>query len=332
MSGWIIAQSFRRCVAKNNVNVLLTNPRSAAKETSFCPLATTRIHESLNRTLQGEIIHRAFGSGARGSRGLGWLTNYRAGKGGRHLQGRWHIEQQEETIEYKAKWNDAIFALNNNQAVMESAYSKVGREIPTHVFMDFGMSEWDEPRRIVIELAVAALPRTCSNFVYLCDSNDGPDGKVPGYSNTVVNMIEKKVALCCGDVLNMDGKGGKCHPTVSELTNGYTFVDEAFLLSHSSGIPGIVSMATVGVDKNDSRFIITLTGMEHHLDGKFVAFGRVVEGFDTVINELGSVFTKKGRPANEIKIVRCGSILSKTISNEDKDPLTANLSSASSTQ
>jgi cyclophilin family peptidyl-prolyl cis-trans isomerase len=268
---------------------------------------------SSNNNISTGVCVRSFATGARGARGLGWYTKYREGKGGRHLQGRWHKEKHPDSVEYRAKWNDAIFALNQNSDLLQKAAEQHFGEhshqqlVPTHVYMDLIGEDWEKPRRVLIELAVAALPRTCSNFIHLCESQDGPDGPVPGYANTTIHKIEKKVALCGGDVLLTDGNNGKCHPSLSELPNGYTFLDEAFVISHSAGTPGIVSMASPGVHKNDSRFTITSTGMEHQLNGKFVAFGRVVDGFDA-IEELDTVFTKRGRPANEIKIASCGSL------------------------
>jgi len=42
------------------------------------------------------------------------------------------------------------------------------------------------------------------------------------------------------------------------------------------------------------------------LDGRFVAFGRVKEGMDVITDIATGVFTKRGRPTVEIKVVGCG--------------------------
>lgn len=185
-------------------------------------------------------------------------------------------------------------------------------------------SDNKELYRIKIELASAALPMTCRNFAALCaesggNGDDGSGGgQTWGYKSTMVHRIEKGVGICMGDVLGLNGDGGRCHPSISQQQqkqqqNGtsivcdtpFSFSDESFVLSHSS--PGIVSMLSTGSDRNDSRFMIT-TSDAPHLDGKFVAFGRVVEGLDFLLEMADGVFTQRGRPLLPIQIVDCGTL------------------------
>jgi len=63
-------------------------------------------------------------------------------------------------------------------------------------------------------------------------------------------------------------------------------------------------MVTSGMDKNESRFMI-LTNQSPHLDGRCIGFGRVVGGMD-VLDSVSGVFTKRGVPAGELKIVDGG--------------------------
>jgi len=85
---------------------------------------------------------------------------------------------------------------------------------------------------------------------------------------------------------------------------GKTFVDEYFGVQHDR--PGILSMANAGPNTNGSQFFIT-TAPAPHLDGKHVAFGQVVAGFDIVkeIEELGS---SDGRPRGEVWITDSGEL------------------------
>ena len=64
-------------------------------------------------------------------------------------------------------------------------------------------------------------------------------------------------------------------------------------------------MLSTGVHENDSRFLITTTNSPQ-LDGRFVAFGRVVEGMDVIEDIHTNVFTKRGRPTVDIEVVECG--------------------------
>lgn len=156
----------------------------------------------------------------------------------------------------------------------------------------------EEARRVVIELASAALPKTTENFRLLCQEKE-----TGGYESTKLYKIEKTVGLCLGDVVSNDGTGGRCHPNVAAADSPFAFEDEGFLLSHTG--PGIVSMMSPGVHRNDSRFLITTTEAPQ-LDGRFVAFGRVKEGMDVVNDIASTIFTKRGRPTVDVKVVGCG--------------------------
>lgn len=175
-------------------------------------------------------------------------------------------------------------------------------DVPTEAYLDLSVAG-EEPRRVVIELASAAFPKTTENFRLLCQEKGGEDNEVKGYESTSVYKIEKTVGLCLGDVVSDDGSGGRCHPKVGTLTSPYWFEDEGHMVSHTG--PGIVSMMSPGVHRNDSRFLIT-TADAPQLDGRFVAFGRVKEGMDVIEDIATGVFTKRGRPTVEIKVAGCG--------------------------
>lgn len=98
-----------------------------------------------------------------------------------------------------------------------------------------------------------------------------------------------------GDITNSDGSGGKS-------IYGSKFEDENFDVRHTG--PGILSMANSGRDTNSSQFFITLKKAEH-LDFKHVAFGRVQEGME-VVQQMGALGTKGGKPAKKIVITDCG--------------------------
>ncbi|KAL9188651.1 hypothetical protein ACHAXT_007029 [Thalassiosira profunda] len=276
-------------------NVLRTGAtRLAARRTLPSTLGLSPIQSSnssppsdiCNPSSNNARASRCMATGTRGARGHGWLKKYRAGLGGRHLQGRWHFRDVEELNSI----NDEVFALNENLSKEDN--------IPTEAYLDLSVAG-EAPRRVTIELAAAALPKTCENFRLLCDQS----GEEGGYESTSVYRIEKTVGLCLGDVVFDDGTAGRCHPKMGSFKSPYTFEDEGFLVSHTT--PGIVSMMSSGSHRNDSRFLIT-TADAAQLDGRFVAFGRVKEGMDVVEDIATSVFTKRGRPTVEVKVAGCG--------------------------
>mmetsp|Transcript_28750 Transcript_28750/g.35006 ORF Transcript_28750/g.35006 Transcript_28750/m.35006 type:complete len:236 (-) Transcript_28750:189-896(-) len=213
--------------------------------------------------------------GTRGSTGRGWLYHYRKGQGGRKLQGRWHYRD----VEKLRSINDQVFSLNESTSSPSS-----------QAYLDISIGG-AQAGRVVIELASRALPQTCKNFRLLCQDM---------YKDTVVHRVDKDIGVCMGDVLHRNGDIGQCHPDIGVNT----FPDEGFYISHTD--PGIVSMTSSGVDSNDSRFMIT-TADAPQLDGKFVAFGRVKSGMEVIENVTG-IFTRRGIPTSEIKIVDCGEI------------------------
>eukprot|EP00560_Eucampia_antarctica_P003735 CAMPEP_0197833574 /NCGR_PEP_ID=MMETSP1437-20131217/19456_1 /TAXON_ID=49252 ORGANISM="Eucampia antarctica, Strain CCMP1452" /NCGR_SAMPLE_ID=MMETSP1437 /ASSEMBLY_ACC=CAM_ASM_001096 /LENGTH=292 /DNA_ID=CAMNT_0043437699 /DNA_START=28 /DNA_END=906 /DNA_ORIENTATION=+ len=258
---------------------------------------------------------RQMGTGTRGARGHGWFKKYREGKGGRHLQGRYHYRNVDELL----KINDEVFSMNDDDNNIDNNNNS------NMVYLDISL-DGEESKRVCIELASRALPTTCSNFQKLCqtktnivkhdndDDNDDDDSRIDGdgcdwgYEYTNVFKIEKSVGLCMGDVAGRGGKGGMCHPSVASAHAKipYTFPHESHAISHAG--PGIVSMLSSGLDKNDSRFIIT-TNDAPQLDGRYVAFGRVKEGLDYLINDIAeNVYTRRGKPAVDIQIVSCGSL------------------------
>lgn len=270
-------------------------PNSCRHDVSYYNNSQTQTSITITTT-------RNMATGTRGARGHGWLKKYRAGLGGRHLQGRWHNRDVDELNMI----NDEVFAMNKT---LDSD------SIPTEAYLDISV-EGEAPRRVVIELASAALPKTTENFRLLCQEkgssskeNDNDEGVVGdekgsgGYENTSVYKIEKTVGLCMGDIVSDDGSGGRCHPKSGTYLSPYSFKDEGFLISHTG--PGIVSMMSPGVGRNDSRFLITTTGASQ-LDGRFVAFGRVKEGMDVVEDIATGVFTKRGKPTVEVKVDKCG--------------------------
>lgn len=63
-------------------------------------------------------------------------------------------------------------------------------------------------------------------------------------------------------------------------------------------------MVSSGVNQNGSQFYITL-GPCPHMDGRCVAFGRVVSGM-SVVEKISKVYSMKGRPASDVFVKKAG--------------------------
>lgn len=114
--------------------------------------------------------------------------------------------------------------------------------------------------RVVIEMDSFAAPQTTVTISRLAQ-NGAYDG-VP-FHRVVPNFVVQG-----GDVARGDGWGGP----------GFTIRSEFTTIPYERGTVGI---ASAGKDTEGSQFFITHS-MQPHLDGRYTAFGRVVEGMDIV--------------------------------------------------
>lgn len=136
-----------------------------------------------------------------------------------------------------------------------------------------------------IELHCDMTPRTCENFLTLCER---------GYYNGVAFHRNIRNFMIQGGDPTGTGKGG-------ESIWGKSFKDELnSKLLHSGR--GVVSMANSGPHTNGSQFFI-LYKSANHLNFKHTVFGMVVGGL-TTLSELENVpVDDDDRPLEEIKII-----------------------------
>jgi peptidyl-prolyl cis-trans isomerase-like 2 len=137
---------------------------------------------------------------------------------------------------------------------------------------------------IALELHCDIAPRTCMNFLGLCNL-----GK---YDNSKFHRLIPGFMIQGGIPSNPEDK--------EECLWGGSFPDEFDdRLQHAS--EGILSMANAGPNTNKQQFFLTFKSCPH-LDRKHSVFGTVVEGID-VLKQLESIAVdKKERPLQEIKI------------------------------
>jgi len=255
------------------------------------------------------------GGGARGARGHGWWVNFRAGKGGRHLQGEYsHLD-----VEALQAWNDAVFSLGSQMAYLDVRSepvaiedvdgSGVGDDVPVY--------------RLKLELATAVLPKATENFIKLIQAEPGI-----GYSSSTLHRVEKKVGLMGGLVWRPENEPkanpnavvpvGKCHPDLTMPTS-FTNMDvssEHMVLSH---VPGVLTMLSPRVHEIDSRFLLC-SHHAPHLDGKSLAIGRLADedSFEILQQWESSLITAKGRPTNvTLRIAQCGMLDDEETSNSN---------------
>ena len=139
---------------------------------------------------------------------------------------------------------------------------------------------------INVELHCDMTPRTCWNFIELCNRGY--------YDETVFHRLIPGFMVQGGDPKG-DGTGG-------ESMWGTSFEDEFDSRLHHDK-RGVLSMANRGPNSNGSQFFITFKPASH-LDNVHTVFGVVVGGMATVdlMESIGG--SEKGVPKQEIKILK----------------------------
>lgn len=157
---------------------------------------------------------------------------------------------------------------------------------------------------IELELYKNAAPNTVDNFVKLA--------KQGFYDGTKFHRVVPDFVIQGGDPLtkdedpNNDGTGGPEYVFKDEINpkslgladevisalqqQGYTF---NYLLKSIPHKVGTISMANSGPNTNGSQFFIVTTKDEPDLDGRYTAFGQVINGMDIVLKIQQNDIIKK---------------------------------------
>ncbi|KAE9403659.1 hypothetical protein BT96DRAFT_936286 [Gymnopus androsaceus JB14] len=156
------------------------------------------------------------------------------------------------------------------------------------VFMDVSVGG-EAIGRIIFELYNDTAPKTSENFRALCTGEKGNGASdIPlYYKNSIFHRVIQSFMLQGGDITKKNGSGG-------ESIYGRLFPDED--LTRPLDSEGLLCMANRGPDTQSSQFFITLCPCPH-LNGKHCVFGRVVRGYDDVVQKIADVnVDEKDRP------------------------------------
>eukprot|EP00300_Choanocystis_sp_HF-7_P024427 c2587_g1_i1.p1 GENE.c2587_g1_i1~~c2587_g1_i1.p1 ORF type:complete len:538 (-),score=141.87 c2587_g1_i1:95-1708(-) len=174
--------------------------------------------------------------------------------------------------------SSAVDVSTQNKAVMEEERRQLKPKKKGYVRLKTNLGDLN------IELHCDKTPKTCENFIRLCDT---------GYYNNVKFHRNIPGFMIQGGDPNGTGRGGDSY-------FGGKFEDEIRETLRHNG-RGVVSMANSGPNTNGSQFFICY-GAARHLDDKHTVFGRVVGGLDTLKAMERTPVDKKERPLEEIII------------------------------
>ena len=288
---------------------------------------------------------RCFATGTCGARGHGWYQNYRAGKGGRHLQGEYY---DHESLPEQVAWNEAVLSLGDTNAYMEVKVMPKTTTATSSSDDTSSSTATVEPlavHTLTMRLASAVMPEATSNFIdLLTTSASAADTTTPqslhsslGYTNSLLYRMERNVGLCGGDVLTNTGRSGR--PSSKALQNAretnpdcpqnfwnplsLPILNDPLTLWH---VPGTVSMLVSTVGEIDSRFLLTHAAAPH-MNGIHRAIGMLTPESRSVVEELhNTILTRNGVPLNVNLVVgACGVVegeSSASTKESDSDTIT----------
>jgi cyclophilin family peptidyl-prolyl cis-trans isomerase len=169
-------------------------------------------------------------------------------------------------------------------ALNDKIFDDVSESSSNKYYLEVGI-DGKEKGRVVLELATKHLPITSLRVGAALEQGMPVDSKI--------DYIEKGV----GCVIN------KLVPIEEGSTPSY-FDDENHLITHDKGI---VTLMNAGRDLNTGLSFMITTAPSPHLDGKYVAFGRVIEGMD-VLQGCHDIFTMRGKPSKPVQILSSGKL------------------------
>ncbi|KAF9267652.1 hypothetical protein L218DRAFT_854817 [Marasmius fiardii PR-910] len=169
------------------------------------------------------------------------------------------------------------------------------------VFMDVAVGT--QPLgRIIFELYNETVPKdSFLSFRALCTGEKGQtvSGIPLYYKNSIFHRCIRDFMIQGGDFTKRNGTGG-------ESIYGGMFDDENLSLPLDS--KGLLCMANRGPGTNGSQFFITLRECPH-LNGKHVVFGKVLRGYDEVVEKIVKVeCDNKDRPTVPVIVTNCGEL------------------------
>jgi cyclophilin family peptidyl-prolyl cis-trans isomerase len=195
---------------------------------------------------------------------------------------------------YYNKANNINAANNNYNNMNTNNMNNNNNNRNPRVYLDISIGG-GAARRMEFELDMERTPGTATNFRRLCEG--ACDGRL-SYRGSRFHRIIPGFVCHGGDLTRGDGTGGH-----SAFHGRRCFADESFEVRHDAA--GVLSMANSGRDSNSSQFFVT-AGPAPWLDGRHVAFGRLVAGFD-VLKAIDAVGTPvNGKPKADVRIVACG--------------------------
>jgi len=173
--------------------------------------------------------------------------------------------------------------------------AEVDPKITSRIYFIMSIGNEVQKQPIVLGLFGDVTPKTVKNFETL--ATVGYKGLK--YKGSTMFRVIKDFVIQGGDMIYENGTG------TTSIYGGKEFPDENFKLNYTSA--GVLGMANDGPNTNECQFFITLQPTPD-LNGKYVVFGKVISGMETV-NKISLLKTDANdKPLTKVVIVGSGKI------------------------
>jgi len=179
--------------------------------------------------------------------------------------------------------------------ICDNTLKKIYNDNPyrKYCYMDIKI-EKSVPITVVFELYCDIAPITCHNFIELCKGFKDHKDRDVSYKKSKIHRVVPQVFVQGGNIK----KGSSVY--------GKEFADESFSIKHDTvGVLGMAKRSDLP-NTNEVQFYVTLAAPLTFMDKKYVAFGRVVQGF-RVFRKMEKLRIEiNQKPNKKCKIVECG--------------------------
>lgn len=155
--------------------------------------------------------------------------------------------------------------------------------------------QMQDGNKMVFELYPEFAPSTVENFINLAKSGF--------YDGLKFHRIIKGFMVQGGDPTG-DGKGG------SENTIEGEFAENGFSKNTLKHTKGVISMARSGNPNSASSQFFIMDGENNYLDGKYAAFGKLIEG-ETTLDKIANTPVEKDPDTGEPSVPKVDVIIKK---------------------
>ena len=185
------------------------------------------------------------------------------------------------------------------ERLASNSYKKMINTSKTRKYAKLQLTHQGMVSTVYFELFNDIAPRTCANFLQLCEGFTRSDGERLEYGGQNVHRIVKGMFIQMGKITPSK------NPELGTSIYGQNFEDESFQMKHDE--IGMLGMSKKNglAHTNEAQFYVSMGAPLTFLDNKNVIFGRVIMGM-RALKLIEKLECTNEKPNETIKITQCG--------------------------